>query len=383
MPNPAGPPAAPPDAGIVFGKFSGMKNTVQAERLGPDDLARAKNVTLDDTGQLSRRRGYTLKTPGTAHSLWNGIGITLVVFNGQLCQLNADFSATSLGMAIPIDPAIGQQCLSYCQIQPNDVVYFTHPLINGKLNTSTMTVSPWQGALGNGGKYWLSPVVNPTATLSPVAGKMLGPPPLGQAMDYFNGHIYIGSGNMIWRTELYTYDYVDVQKGFLPFEANITMVGAVADGVYVGTEEGLWFMSPSKDFRPEKAYGLMKRVRVMDSPVLAGSMVKIPGELGNPPQIPLQNAQPIQVALMFTTTNGMCVAGDGGLTTNLTEQKFFFPGSRNAQSAFFRRQDGMNQYIVGLNSAGDPVDNAAIGDYVEATLIRAADAGNYYAGQNV
>ncbi len=102
-------------------------------------------------------------------------------------------------------------------------------------------------------------------------------------------------------------------------------------------------------------------------------MVLIPSELANPPQTGLDADTPLQVSLSFMTTNGFCVGQDGGQTLNLTEGKFFFPAAQSA-AAMFRRQDGMNQYIAAMQSGGDPQNNAAIGDYIDVTIIRASAA---------
>jgi hypothetical protein len=40
----------------------------------------------------------------------------------------------------------------------------------------------------------------------------------------------------------------------------------------------------------------------------------------------------------------------------------------------FRRQDGYNTYVTVLDSEGMPVQNAAFGDYLDATIIRGGSA---------
>ena len=140
------------------------------------------------------------------------------------------------------------------------------------------------------------------------------------------------------------------------------MLGTVGDGIYVGTDEGLWFMTgPSL---PQ-----MKRSRVMDSAVIPGSMVDIPAELANPPQIGLNADTPLQISIAFLTTNGFCVAQDSGQAYNLTEDKFIFPDSVRA-SALWRRQDGVNQYVAVADSGGDPANAARIGDHIDVTILR-------------
>ena len=232
------------------------------------------------------------------------------------------------------------------------------PVDRGVVNIPGRVWSPW----GDPNDLWLSPVVNPTETLPPVAGRLLKQPPHATCMTYYNGRLYLGQGPTLWATELYLYNFVDATSGYKLFEADLTMIGAVTDGVYVGTKEGLWFLTGP-------TFAEMKRTQVMDTGVIPGSMVDIPGELGNPPQVPLTATTPIEVSIMFMTAKGVCIAFDGGRTINITEPKYIVPDSVSA-AALYRRQDGVNQYIATLQNGGSPKQTAAIGDYLDATIIR-------------
>lgn len=357
MPAPSNPNDQGPPESVVLDKFTGLKNTVSRERLGPDELVQAVNVDIDDAGQIARRRGFTQVATGNFHSPFNlQDGRVLVVANGELSVLHPDYSTQSITTIAGSDPSEGEAPLAYAQVAEH--VYFSGNGGTGRVDLDTLTAEAW----GTDEPFWLSPVVDPTGSLPPVAGRWIVGPPQATALGYYNGRIYMAVGSVLWATDLFTYDWCDRDKGYKQFEAPITMVGVVADGVYVGTEEGLWFLDgPNWD--------QMKRRRVMDSGVIPGSMVQIPGELGNAPQVPLTFATPLESALMFMTTNGVCLAADAGKTTNLTENKFFFPDAFSA-AALYRRQDGANTFIAVTQNGGSPVSNAQIGDYVDATLIR-------------
>ena len=355
-PQAAAPLPAPAEVGKILSGWDGLKNTLQPERLGDKDLVRARNIVLDDSGQPSRRRGYKLKLPGDVHSLFTSYqGTVLGVVNGNLGFINPDYSHDDL-VPVGADPANGVPPLAYSQV--GDQVYYTSTVDRGIVNILERSWSPW----GDPHDLWLSPVVNPTETLPPIAGRLLKQPPNATCMDYFNGRLYLGQGPMLWATELYLYNFVDATAGYKLFEADLTMIGTVTDGVYVGTREGLWFLAGP-------TFAEMKRMRVMDSGVIPGSMVDIPGELGNPPQVPLTATTPVESAIMFMTTTGVCIGLDGGKALNITEPKYFFPDSTSA-AALYRRQDGINQYIATLQSGGSPMQTAAIGDYLDATIIR-------------
>jgi hypothetical protein len=347
---------APPSAGKILNSWDGLKNTLQPERLGNKDLVRARNVVLDDSGQPSRRRGYTLKLPGNVHSLFTSYqGVVLGVVNSELSIINPDYSHQPLAF-IGTDPAIGMSSLAYAQV--GDQVYYVGEIDRGVVNIPERSWSSW----GDSDDLWLSPVVNPTETLPPVAGRLLKQPPNATCMTYFNGRLYLGQGPTLWATELYLYNFVDSTSGYKLFEADITMIGAVTDGIYVGTKECLWFLTGP-------TFAEMKRTWALDAGVIPGSMVYMPGELANPPQVPLIAITPGVSGVMFMSTKGVCMGSDGGKVTNMTETKFVFPDSVGA-AAMYRQQDGVNQYVTTLQNGGSPAQSAAIGDYLDVTIIR-------------
>lgn len=354
MPPPPNP-NAPPEA-ITFGKFTGLRNTVTAERLSPSELASAVNIDLDDAGQARRRRGYTLKLSGDIHSLFGANdGSIYGVRNNNLVIINPDYSTEVLKVGLNSDPSAGLDPLCWAQV--GDTIYYSSRSDSGQIKNGA--VLPW-GAQDAAGE-WFSPVLNPTANLPAIRGKLLAAPPMASCMTYFNGRLYLAQGRTLWATELFSYNFVDKTRGFRMFEGEITLLGTVGDGIYVGTDEGLWFMTGS--------WGEMKRSRIMDSAVIPGSMVDIPAELANPPQVPADADTPMKISISFLTTTGFCVAQDGGQAYNLTEDKVVFPDAVRS-AALYRRQDGINQYIAVTDSGGTPTASTRIGDYVDAELIR-------------
>ena len=273
----------------------------------------------------------------------------------ELSIIGPDYSWEPLAY-IGTDPAAGMPPLAYAQV--GDLVYYVGEVDRGVVNIPGRSWDLW----GDPTDLWLSPVVNPTETLPPVAGRLLKQPPNATSMTYYNGRLYLGQARTLWATDLYLYNFVDATSGYKLFEADITMLGSVTDGVYVGTRGGLWFLSGP-------TYAEMKRALVLDAAVIPGSMVYIPGQLGNPPQVPLTAVTPLESAIMFMTNRGVCIGLDGGRTTNLTETKYSFPHAVGA-AALYRRQDGVNQYIARLESGGSPTQTAAIGDHLDVTIIR-------------
>lgn len=333
---------------IPFSTFAGLKNTVSSERLEPADLEAAVNVDIDDAGQLRRRRGQTEVAAGNFHSLSSSTVRTYVVKDGAICLVNPNYTFTQLLAGAGPDPV--------CYQQPGDDVYFSSASVSGIIR-SDLSVDEWGAEVSPG--VWWSPVVNPTATLSPIKGKLLGKPPMATAIVVYHGRMYLASENVLWVTELYAYSKVDKTRNYVMFEANITMLGAVEDGIYVGTEAGVWFLSG--------AAWPMRRVSVTDDAVVAGSMIPVPGDLVNPGG--QSGTSPTKGAVMFMTTGGLCVGMDGGACYNLTQTRHLFPAAQSG-AAMFRKQDGLNQYVGVLNSGGTPVSDARIGDYLDGEIVR-------------
>lgn len=336
-----------PDS-VSFNKFSGLKNTVGRERLAPDELEIALNVDLDDVGQLRRRRGYMQVASGSFHSLFRSSNGTVYgAKNKSLGIINPNYTFTSLNYSS------GDAPIAYVEV--GDTIYFSSEDVSGKINHTTNTVSAW-GAVASD-TTWLSPVVNPIAgQLPPLKGRMLGKPPMATALAYFNGRIYMAHRNTVWATELYLYDYVDKTKNFMMYESEVTALGAVTDGIYVGTKDAIWFQTG--------AFNEMRRQAVNQGGVLPGSMITVLPNL-----LPDQIGNNTRSAVMMMTVYGVCAGLDSGVLYNMTQNKVLFPEAIRVNS-LFRMQDGVNQYIGVADSAGSPSSNARIGDYADAEIRR-------------
>lgn len=347
MPRP--PTPAPEADSVVIQQFAGLRNTVTAERLEPGDFETAENIDLDDVGQVHRRRGFTLVSSGNYHSVFESKRAVYGVKNAALGIINPNYTFTSLQAGVGSDP------LAYVQVGDN--IYFSSPLASGVIAADD-TVGAW-GAVVDAGT-WISPVVNPTSTLGAIRGRQLGAPPMASALAYLNGRIYLAHGRNVWATELYLYSLVDKTRNFLQFEADITVLGAVSDGLYVGTQSAVWFLSG--------AFREMKSIQVSQYGALPGSLVYVPAGMVSPDLVRTSSGESPD-AVLFMTSAGLIAGMDSGVTRNLTQDRMLFPEAQSV-AALFRRQDGVNQYIGVADSGGSPQTAARIGDYVDAEIRR-------------
>lgn len=345
-----------PNAGVLLQRFKGLHNVATPERLQPDELHVALNVDIDDHGQVRRRRGYKKVLSGDMHSVWTmDDGRLIGVRNGSLVLINPDWTTVTL------QTGMGSEPVAYVQV--DRTVYFCSRTVSWKLNVDTLAVAPWGAEVSPG--TWLSPVLRPTATLPEVRGKLLGAPPHATSLAYFNGRIYLASGPMLWATELYLYDYVDKTKSFRYYESEITGLGAVTDGVYVGTEDKIFFL--------DGTYHEHKRITVLDAGMIRGSLVRAQADLIKPNEAEGASFAASKNAVIFMTDIGIYAGLDNGRFYSMTPD-FVFPDFVKGAAAF-RLQDGIYQYIGAFDSGGTPQDSARFGDFVEADIRRPGDWG--------
>ena len=335
--------SAPPAETVMLQGFKGLKNTVTAERLGGEDLARAINVDLDDAGQIRRRRGYRQVASGNFHSLWTANdGTVYGVKNEALGIIRPDYSFETL------KPQVGDARIAYVQV--GDDVFFSSEDVSGIVTAGQ--VSDWGAQVSPG--EWHSPVVNPTSTLPDIAGKLLGKPPMATALTYYNGRIYMAHGRTLWATELYLYRYVDKTRTYLQFESDITVLGTVTDGMYVGTKERVYFLSGPFDS--------IQRIQVLDSGALPGSLLNVSADVIK------TNPSATRNSVVFMTSDDIYVGQDNGMVYGMTSD-VMFPDAVSV-APLYRKQDGIHQYIAVTDHGGSPVSSARIGDYVDAEIRR-------------
>jgi hypothetical protein len=343
------PPQEPVES-IVLQAFSGIRNNVRPERLSPAELEAAVNIDLDDAGQPSRRRGYTLKLAGNFHSVREQRnGLVFGVKDGLLGLVRRGFTFSSLGVSV------GTAAVCYTQV--NGETFFSSSVAQGVVMPDE-SVQSWGATDGQG--TWLSPVIAPTEMLGAIGGQLLGDPPPATVLETYNGRIYMAVGKVLWATEMFRYHYVDRTRNYMQFEHEIVMLKAMNDGIYVGTTGGLFFLRGARlgDFKLEE---------IGDAAVLPGSDVWVPTELVHPQAA--NGPVPTGDAAVFMTTAGVCAGFDGGAVFNLTYAKVELPRAQSA-AALFRQRDGVNTYVAVTDSGGTPTASVQFGDHVEAEIVR-------------
>jgi hypothetical protein len=132
-------------------------------------------------------------------------------------------------------------------------------------------------------------------------------------------------GSAIFASEPSFYGRFNLAK-FRAEKSRITMLLPVLGGLFVGTEREVAF------YRGDK-WEETKRKVLMSAGALEGSEAKCRPEV-------LDLEQDDEV-FIFTTSKGICLAGDGGMFRNLTENDLVLPSARRASGAILN-----DRYVV-------------------------------------
>lgn len=228
----------------VFRASAGLNTRVPDSRLrlggdtGVCDLVEAVNVVHDETGRVSKRRGYTLLSSGDHHSLFPCGDVAYVVKNSSL------YSVNNLGVFSGIRADVGNTRMSYVSI--GQEVYYANSVINGVIRA---------------GKSYAWPV---GTYIGPDTFRTFSPAPVGSHLAYFSGRMIVAQGSVIWFSEPWSPGLFDLASGFVQFGSNIRMVKPTRGGLFISDQEATWFLE-GVDFQE------FSQRRVTNFPALEGS----------------------------------------------------------------------------------------------------------------
>lgn len=163
--------------------------------------------------------------------------------------------------------------------------------------------------------------------------QFLSPPPAGQILEYYNGRILIGSFDAVWYTEPFKYELCDLSNGYIQLDSDVTLVGAVDDGIYFGTNNEISFAhgdQPKSLKWEEKAnYG-----------AIFGTMQKLlRPDVGN--------NEAMQTLIVFASVRGICIGGKGGEMINKSRDTYLYEPAYSG-AGFVRKARGTDQYLFTL-----------------------------------
>lgn len=285
----------------LFRAAVGLNTVVDPARIQHDpnrkELAVAVNVDIDNTGRISRRKGYKATNfTTTCHSLFSTEQICFFVSGNTLYSLQADFTA------IPLKTGLTPNArMRYVAV--HNGVFFSNGYENGFWRDGELL-------------DWVA-----TEYKGPRTKRNFSDPPIGHLLEYYNGRVWIGQESTLFYTEAFGYFWVDMARNFVPFGGRLSMVRAVDNGLFVGDSRGTYFI----------AYAGSKEAtfrKISSAIVVEGTDISMPGELLTREGINGKVA-------IWASSDGIIAGLSDGTIKNLTKEKISLPSAATGVSYIF------------------------------------------------
>lgn len=170
------------------------------------------------------------------------------------------------------------------------------------------------------------------ALVLPCRTDHLRPPPAGILTAFWRGRVLVADGAVLHASAVNGWEAFDPRRDFKQFGAPITLVRPVDDGIYVGTEQELAFLSGIQ-------FDALDYRRVLDGRVVLGSGVAVRGELIAAGQGAGQGS-----AMICIAGRGIVAGFGGGNIARMTEGRYVTDVGEVA--ATFRMTGGVPQYLA-------------------------------------
>lgn len=107
---------------------------------------------------------------------------------------------------------------------------------------------------------------------APMLTKFMTPPPPAQALGWFAGRLWLGIEDAVFPSAPFSLELFNLME-YLPFDGAVTLIAPQREGwgMWVGTSKGLYYLS-GKDPKD------MEIKKHSDTPVIAGTLVYVPGD---------------------------------------------------------------------------------------------------------
>lgn len=175
------------------------------------------------------------------------------------------------------------------------------------------------------------------------------PPPAGNVLAYAGGRIFVADGKIVWYTEPYALGRCAVQRSFILFKDDVTLMAGTKNGLYIAAGK-TYFMSAA-------------------DPATAELDVRLPYGAAFGSLAPMPTYAEADAKWTWRSDRGQVIADENGKVTNLQDAQLVLDPCDTGASALIE-VDGMKQIV----SLGVPkADSAAEArDFVEMEVRRRA-----------
>jgi hypothetical protein len=368
--------------------FLGINNIADPARLQLGELTAATNIDVGARGELLHKRGRQLLRAGSASSVfeapfgvfvlidndlllldkagnllrtvYNTLGYTRVWYvllpdgrvgfsNGLINGIASATETAPWGVPTPIDAGTGvagdtQYQITYVRLSDG----LEGPPAFGELIDVTQAIIGLPVRAGYSINVYIAPygeamylIGNTTTDTFDPLGRLLGAqymerprasPPVGTVMALWKSRVLIAQDNVLWATQPYRVEAVDMTRDFVQLPSLITGLYGTAEGVFVGTTTGLFFLEGA-------VFETLKLRPLADAPVALGSMIEIDQNYLSEKLRP----QSQQTALCLVGGFVTMLSG-AGQVVNLTSERYSTAATE--VYATFRVRDGVGQYVA-------------------------------------
>lgn len=409
--------------------FKGLNNKLPPERTSEEYLKEVVNFDIDQSGGLTKRKGYTEVYSGTnVHSVFSQKNHVYFVDDGTMKYMFADYTTSNLKTGC-------HDQVSYTDV--NGEIYFTSKSATGILSsmsvrsfgldipTSTGILAEGAGGRLTAGRYQfvysyvdsegresgtsLSSYIDVVNTSASITITNINP---SSDANVTAIRLYISTPNGM---ELYhladipaattSYQIHDIRGAVTPLDTfgirpapSGDLITHYNGRIYIAVDDVIYASEPFSYewFRLHKDFMQFDSRVVMMMPVQTGMYVgtttgvfylggsdissfkMAEKEICKPVMysnvlipsgyIRIDNT-PLGPKWLFTSDEGMYVCMNQGVMFNVTQEHVAFPKG-DVGAATFIQQDGINKYISLIKSQNSETQNMGVGDLVTAEVIR-------------
>lgn len=324
-------------------EFYGLDNKHSPESLYDSShkktyLAATQNVDITSSNQVRRRDGFTLSDSGKYHSLWANLDIALAMKGNSLVKISDELDIIELASSV-----FSSSPLSYADT--GSAIYISDGRTIGKTGGETFEI------LAGAGTYDLT-----SRNLSPENdGQIYDKPVPGFPIAWMFGRLWCATEEAVFYSRPYEPEHFNLMDDYLDV-SNVTMLGCVDDGYYVGTSERVYFVRGGNPNTPTRVDS------VCPYGAIQGTCISI--DAGQ-----LQEDSITGKAIAFESKRGKVIAFNGGQIIE-PGNKHVSPGDSEKGSMFLKEYNGESQLVSSLFNKSDQGSSMRATDYAEAEIIR-------------
>ena len=201
----------------IFSGSSGLNTKIDPSRIrfnpetGVSDLSACVNIDIDDTGRISRRKGFTATSRTESwHSLFSCGPYALGVSGNALAVLEPNMARTNIR-----NVTVGAK-MSFVRDTDGtqDVIYYANGYEQGKV-IDKLSYS-----------WTANDYVGPTSR------KEIYDPPIGHILEVRNLRMFIAEGSTLWYSEPGTLSQFRLAANYFGYQSRIKMIQAVSGGLW-------------------------------------------------------------------------------------------------------------------------------------------------------